>query len=763
MNRVRHTGITRPVLVATTGLGGVLGALAMATAANAQAVQAPATGEASAVGEIVITAQKRSESLVNVPIAVTAVSGANLAKSGVTDMGDLAAVVPGLHVDTSGAFFQPSIRGVGTAIAGAGASANVATYVDGVYKPQALSNDFNFIDVDSVQVLKGPQGTLFGRNSTGGAIVVTTKTPTFTPQFEAQAGYGTFNTVTGSLYAVSGITDKLAMSVALGGSHSDGWVKNIYDGQQADKSDDFAGRVKLLYLPAQDWKFTLTLDAFRTNDPGLYAASAYKGWSNAALFGVPLSVGNPRVVSLSGPVAHVAEGGGAELKSEVDLGFATLTSYTAGQWTSGREATNEMAAPFPPNGSLPLAPAVQVTVENANWTYHEQTYTQEFDLSHSGKGPLDWVVGLFYYHDSTTYAPFNLGLYGPFGPGGELTGAAYPWPAMAYVSTGDQALSGFTQPSYSGAAFADATYNLGNWHLTVGGRYSVDRAGEKFTSFPSIANGFLSIPNISANHDFYAFTPRVILRYNLSHNSNLYLSYSEGTKSGLYNSSGFLTQRAPLQPEKIQDVEGGYKISTPDWRFEASAFHYDYTNLQVSTYTGGTSFLQNAKSAEIYGADLHWRQRIAGHFDLDVGAAYTHARYIDFPNAALQTFSPNFGVVNGTTNVDGGVMDRTPEFSGNIGLDYNTDLYRGHLDLNANASYQTESSFDFANTLKDPAHGTLNLRAAWTDPSRKWTLSVTGRNVTNTVYLVQVLPNAGGFGAVYGEPANAMFQVQYKY
>jgi iron complex outermembrane receptor protein len=208
-----HTSRAR--LTATSCLTSA--AIALASAAIAQPAPEPPAAPAASVEEVVVTAQKRTESLVNVPIAIVAVSGAKLARSGVNDMSDLAAVVPGLHVDDAGAFFQPSIRGVGTAIAGAGASANVATYVDGIYKPEALSNDFNFIDIDSIQVLKGPQGTLFGRNSTGGAIVVTTRTPSFTPEFEMRAGYGSFGTVNGALFASTGLTDKLAVSLALGG------------------------------------------------------------------------------------------------------------------------------------------------------------------------------------------------------------------------------------------------------------------------------------------------------------------------------------------------------------------------------------------------------------------------------------------------------------------------------------------------------------------------------------------------------------------
>jgi iron complex outermembrane receptor protein len=373
---------------------------------------------------------------------------------------------------------------------------------------------------------------------------------------------------------------------------------------------------------------------------------------------------------------------------------------------------------------------------------------------------------VFGYYDATTYQDFSLGLYGPFGPGGELTGAAPGpnglFPASAYVNSGDQSFFTGTLDTGSIAVFADATYNLGNWHLTLGGRYAYDNIAVKYNSLPSLADGFLA-ERLTNYHNFYAFTPRAVLRYDLTANSNVYISYSEGTKSGLYSVSGYLTDQAPLKQERLRDVEGGYKIQGSGWHFEASAFHYDYTNLQVAVYEGGTAFFQNAPSAEIYGADANWQGRIAEGLTLNVGAAYTHARYTDFPDAAYQYFDPVLGVVNSTRNVDGGTLQRSPEFTGDISLDYKHELFNGTLGLNATGSYQTVSSFDFADTLKENSHGILNLRADWTAPSRHWTFSLIGQNVTDTTYFEQVLANGGGFGATYGRPASITAQVQYKF
>jgi iron complex outermembrane receptor protein len=165
----------------------------------------------------------------------------------------------------------------------------------------------------------------------------------------------------------------------------------------------------------------------------------------------------------------------------------------------------------------------------------------------------------------------------------------------------------------------------------------------------------------------------------------------------------------------------------------------------------------------MWGADLQLKQRVYQDLTAGLGVAYTHARYVDFINAAFQTFDPLHGVVNGATDVSGGVMERTPSVTGNVMLDYTHTVLGGMADLNANYSYQTRASFDFPYTIVQSSYGLLTLRAAWTDPSGHWTGSVTGRNLTNSYYLTQVLPDSGGYGAVYGAPPSVTGEVDYKF
>lgn len=726
--------------------------------------------------EVVVTAQKRTEKEVDVPIAITALSASRLQDAGITDMASLAQVVPGMHVDMTGSFFQPSIRGVGTAVAGQGVSPSVATYVDGIYQPNPLADDFNFIDVQSIQVLKGPQGTLFGRNTTAGAILVTTQQPTFQPQLQAKVGYGSWNSAEGSVFVSGGLTDKLAASLAAGYTRSDGWITNEANDSHAAENNSFTVRGKLLFEPREGLSFTLALDGERTDDPTGFAAGTYNGYNEGSVFfGVPeISNNRSEILIQPGTYAHLIQGGGIELKTEADLGFAKLTSYTSAHWDSGHEASNEAASLFPPNGTLPLGPCPTLLtctylgtggysfLDHVSWRDTENTYSQEFDLNSNPGGAFEWVAGLYYFYDVTTYSPEVLGIYGPFGPGGALSGALPPWPASSFTQYEFTYINEAGGASQSAAIFADDTYHLDNFHFTLGGRFGMDRPSVFYSAPANLANGFGDYPYLSAAKNFYSFTPRAIIRYSLTPDSNVYVSWSKGEKAGVYNASSFYSERSVIKPEKITDIETGYKLSLPDTSLEFSAFHYDYEDLQVSTYENGIALIQNAPKSEMWGGDLHVRQLLARGFAIDAGVAYTHARYLDFPDAAYQAFSPIYGVENLSANVAGKPMERTPAVTADIALDYSHALFGGTIDLNANYSHQTSATFDFPGTIVQDGYGLLTLRAAWTDPSGHWTASVTGNNLTNSYYLTQVLPDSGGYGAVWGAPPSVMAELAYR-
>lgn len=204
--------------------------LGMAVAMPATAFAQDAAAEDPSNGEIVVTAQRRAERSVDVPITVATLSAETLTTANVRELGDISKITPGLRFDNAGAFVQPTIRGIGTAVTTSGGGGNVGIYVDGFYSPNPLATNMQLLNVESIQVLKGPQGTLFGRNTTGGAILVSTKDPSTETSGQVKLSYGRFNEFRGQAYATTGLGENLALDVEGLYSRGDGWQRDISNG-----------------------------------------------------------------------------------------------------------------------------------------------------------------------------------------------------------------------------------------------------------------------------------------------------------------------------------------------------------------------------------------------------------------------------------------------------------------------------------------------------------------------------------------------------
>ncbi|KFG90887.1 TonB-dependent receptor precursor [Sphingobium herbicidovorans NBRC 16415] len=218
--------------------------------------------------DIVVTAQRRPEQLIDIPLSVAVLTPQRLEAAGIKSTMELAAVTPGLTIQTLGAFSEPLLRGVSTTISGVSNPSNIALYIDGVYVTAQDSYDFDFVDVDQIQVLKGPQGTLYGRNATGSAILVTTKRPSFEWSAKGSLSYGNFNTSRGQLYLSGPISDTVAFSAAGQFRNSDGYITNITTGnKKAGKNHRETIRGKLLFQPNDTMRFTLSADHINLREP----------------------------------------------------------------------------------------------------------------------------------------------------------------------------------------------------------------------------------------------------------------------------------------------------------------------------------------------------------------------------------------------------------------------------------------------------------------------------------------------------------------
>ncbi|GAA0296145.1 TonB-dependent receptor [Sphingomonas oligophenolica] len=768
--------MSAPLYTATSVIALLAGA-ALAPAAAAAQTSSPAQTEAAKPAddlapEITVTAQRRSEASRDVPISVTTLGAEQLAVANVTNLSDSAKLTPGLRFDTQGPASQPTIRGVGTAITTSGGGPNVGIYVDGFFQQNAYVNDFQLTKVQSIQVLKGPQGTLFGRNTTGGAILVTTADPSMTPEAEFKAQYGSFNTVVLQGYGTTGLGDRVAIDLEGNYRRGDGYVTNIVNGdKKIGQSESWSIRAGLKIEVTDDVSVLLRYTHSQSSDPSPQLVNAYvdttgeAGFFNMvsaagkAIYGRTSSAGLP-LVYLYAPAGTFATGPGRVASNELtsfksrsdivqgtihaDLGFANLTSYTQYRYDN---------SPYFGDLDVTTLPFFAINVRPV-----DRTFSQELLFNSKTGSRLQWTAGLNYFQVRDTW-----GVSGSFSQ-----------PAFYLPFGGSSALT------KSAAAYADLTYEVTpKFFITAGARYSHDVVTDAYfktnfaiTSYegadgnpvPVTVPPETKIPVNDLKNN--AVTPRVVLRYKPSAESSVYASYTRGYKSGLLNVGGL--SKVPVKPENINAFELGYKYDDRVFAIDLAGFYYDYRNLQVSSFQNGAAQIRNAASSEIYGAEAQLRYRVSSAFNLNAGAAYTHARYKSFRNAPYYSYCDPAPAATGSiacsspaaagtltqTVIDasGFQMQRAPEFTANAGASYALDAFSGRLTLSGNLYYSSSFYFDPSQQFRQKAYEQLSLRAQWSDPSKRYTLALFGDNVTGTRYRTQVLFNTLGIGSTWNAP-----------
>ncbi len=676
-------------------------------------------------GDIVVTAQRREEKAKDVPITLTTITSDVLGNGDVQQLSDISKLTPALRFDNYGGFAQPTIRGVGTAVSASGAGSNVGIYIDGFYAPNPLSADFQLLSVESVTVLKGPQGTLFGRNSTGGAIQVTTSKPSQDARGVAEVSYGRFNAQKYQLYATGGLTDTVAVDIAALYRKGNGFVRNTVTGSKKDAAyDAWSVRAGVKVDLSDNASILFRYTHADTQDPTSLVANSYieNGVTQSVGAIIPGAVTATKYNEVSNTSRTYFDSlvNAYQLTGEFDLGFASLTSYTQYRDESSQSFLDLDGSSIP--------------VFDVDFYITDKIFTQELLLASQGDGPLQWTVGGFYFSDKNRFQHLN-----------------------GYVSGGPGGLISKSQTDTSSvAAFADLTYALTpELFLTGGLRYSHDavKNGGFFLGPLAGGGGFVPIPAISDDR----VTPRAVLRYKPSDASSLYVSYSGGHKAAILNPNGFAT--TPVKAEKIEAFEVGYKYSARGLSLDLSAYHYNYTNLQVASYNGTQSLINNAANSRVNGVEGQLAYKVSDAFSFNMGAAYTDAKYKSFPGspAFFQCLVPACGAGFGlfpTTSIDasGFRMARSPKFTGNVGARYEADLAGGKLGLSGNLSYTSKAYFDSSQQFFQKGYELLSLRAEWTDPSERYTLAVYGDNLTNSKYYNQILPGQFAIQTVWGSP-----------
>ena len=704
-----------------------------------EAAQESAAG--AVLAEIVVTAQKRAERLQDVPVTVAAITPETLTKAGVESTAALVSLVPGLNISNSVSGFRPFIRGVGTTSAAAGNENSVSTYIDNIYLTSLNAGLLNLSSIQSIEVLKGPQGTLFGRNATGGVVHIKTKEPSQTFGGDASVSFDNYETVIGTGYVTGGLSEQLAADLAVYyRDQAEGYGVNLATGNEADMEDSFTVRSKLRFTPTDADTLTLAVDYSETDSsgnvhkpfPGTTVQWGPPDATHPLPFGAPYEYpGGTWDIDLATDPFFKSWARGASLTYTHDFSWASLSSFTAYRSSRIRQAWT--ATPIPTNAQY------------AGWNQPEQQFSQEFQLSSLASSQVKWILGLYYLDSSVRYDPFFI---------------------SGLVLAPNQQQFRMKQTIESPAVYGQFTVPLealGDTNITGGLRYTSDEraiVGHIEVVPQADPNTVLRILNpTDASKTFETFTWRVSMDHHFTPDLMAYISYNRGFKAGAYNSippSGPTAK--PTNPEYLDAYEIGIKNTLFDGKatFNISAFLYDFTDMQVTIFNQTAATTINAAAAKIKGLDLDFNAQVTDNLRLSIGAEFLDHKFSDYENGpilTLRTLAEGGGVVRTFGDLSGNRMPYTSDAVINAGIFYERPTAVGDFDANINFTWNDGFAFEPSEAVRTGSFEELSATAGWTLKNGATRISIFGRNITD-----EALPR----GATQGGNPGGYFSVQYR-
>ena len=682
--------------VATLGLGSVLSGGALAQAER----------QAFALEEIIVTAQKREENIQEVPISINVMTADMALRSGIKSTEDLQFTAPALNLTRVTQAPVIYIRGVGTLNSTTGEEGSNPVYVDGFYNPSLAGSVFSFNSIERIEVLKGPQGTLFGRNATGGAVNVITRTPTGEPEFTASLGYANYDTVESSAYMASGLTDTLAADMALyHRKQNEGWGTNLTTGNEVHRSEETAVRTKFVWRPSDQTEVIAGADfSEQESDYGIawQTAPGHIALMTPALLPAPEGyTGDPHDVHLNVEPYGLTEQWGVNLRIQHDYSVVRGISMSSYRDVDADYDFDQDAS------SLPLVDAI--------FKSNTKVFTQEFQIQALPESEFQWVAGLFYLESSADSNPLVL------------SGAAF-----AEVGGSDTRYGSIDVTSI--AAYAQATFPLNEASdLTAGVRYTRDEKDYDATRI----FGTGAVFSFKDSESWAEPTWRIALSHRLTDDFNGYVSVSRGYKAG--NFSIINPTNGKIDPEFITAYEAGVKSEWLDRRarLNAALFYYDYEDIQLQQIIEGQQFLLNAAEAEISGVDVEFVFLPVEGLTLSGGFSYLFEKeYTKFPNAPGTNVNPSSVGGNSPMTIDasGNDLIRAPELTASATVDYQIPSAVGVFNLNLSALYNDGFYWEPDNRAVQPSYTLLNAQLGWRHPSENYGIRLWSKNLTDKVY-----------------------------
>ena len=718
-----------PAFAQNAGNGGQAGAAPQAVAQDT-----------STVGDIVVTANRREERLQEVPIAVAAYGAQELHASGANTVQDLGNLTPGLTIANQSAGITPFIRGIGAVDNTLGQEGAVAVYVDGVYLPSAYASLFSFNNIERVEVLKGPQGTLFGRNATGGLIQVVTRDPGQKPEFEGTVSYGNFQTVKAQGYAAGPLSDTLALSVAGIISHQgEGYGRNVFLNKDVGFSgNDHAIRSKLVWKPDESTTVKLSGDYSLTTHSDQGSA---KNYLPGSISSIDDTGGLPGWWDVRGGATEGVRTKqyGTDLHINHDFGGISVVSITS--WRK-----SQVVQSFDNDATSAVVLDAYIDSQKT------RTISQELQLLSDPSSRIKWIVGAFFLDDNSRFAaPNGLGLFG------------------SAVGTAVLIQNGIRTRSL--AAYGELTVPLGDkTELTGGIRYTSDKRsitgktdvlGGSFQGAPLI----VSVPTDPQTNTENKPSWRAVLNHKFTPDVMIYGSYNRGFKSGNFNAVS--ASDKPFKSETVDAFEVGLKSELFDrhLRFNIAAFYYKYRNLQLSVLQGFNLTTLNAANSRIYGLDLDGEIAATHDFHIRFGGSYLNTKFLGFDPDRLPQCSVRDGgmTILGKCDPTGKSLTRSPKFTATVSPSYGFDTNVGRFDISATYVYNSGFFWEPDNRLKQPSYSLLSGQVGWTDPSQHFGLKAFAKNLTNEKYALWMVAFAFGDEYAAAPPRTYGVEASFKF
>ncbi|MDE0366436.1 MAG: TonB-dependent receptor [Gammaproteobacteria bacterium] len=749
----------------------------------AAAISTPALAEeagvepdsSGVVEEIIVTARKREEALVDVPSSLTVISSEQLSAYDTEQLYELAHSVPNMYVDQTNSAKRMSIRGLGNTAVTTFLDQAVGLAVDGLSWQRTEAWELGYFDVERVEVLRGPQGSYFGRNTTAGLVNITTRGPS--EEFEGSVSAGFETETEEQLYkaSLSGpMSPTLGGRLALQYRDSEGWIESTDSPDWRSKQpafEEILGRLTLVWTPSDNVSITsktgfVDFTMVGSNVQMIECGPGLQGYMTfAQLLGVIQNVddcmpddrrtgsaGVPGGINGDGTDRREFDGWSQALTIEWGLGDYRLTSVTGYQ-------DFETFAMFPASWFEARTTSALTTKEWSDFSQEVRLLSPSFDWG-------SFVVGAYY----------NRGEWGEYDLGVDFN---FPVIALGLLPFASSAFKPLIHDQQSYAVFGELTWELGeDFRLTVGGRYTRDEKDVEVSqtlgplgvandpTHPAITAPFVGLTALTGwdtfdfrgDDDYTDFSPSVTLEWSFSDNGNAYVSYKQGFKSGGFDQG--ISGHGPggpsdppigfsFQPEETEAIEAGLKLQLPEQGLllSAAVFHQEFTDLQVQTYVpsellASNLITSNAADSTSKGVEVEMMWQATDRLRINASVAYLDAAYDSFPNApcyAFQTEAEGCNVAAQTQDLSGERLVMAPKNQASLGFAYHAPLGAG-LELEIGGDFSYRSKVIVANNYQpggvSDSLGMLNATIALKGRDDRWELRLIGRNLADEDVLI---------------------------